>query len=563
MRRHLGRESGTGRRQEAASLKRRQRTLLVALVVADLVLAAAVSARFFLRVDLSRNRMFTLSAASRGIVAGLPEPLTVTYYVSDKLRSRYPFPAQVEDLLNEYAVVSRGKLTARSVDPARSKTPVRPEQLGIVAQQMQVVEREETSVATVYSGIVIQYLDRTEALPFVTDLATLEYDLSAKIRSVVSNTRRTVGLLLGDTAKDYEKDYRYLLQELSGLFELQPVEKGREVPPDIPVLVVLGSRDMDDGRHARRGQLRDAGGRALLAVDSVDVNLAGGLIANVNQKKGMADALARWGVKVEDQLVLDTVNQRLSFRMQSNQYMIVNYPHWITVLAKDVSRENPITSRFAGLDLYWPCVLEIAPPAGVTAEPIVRSSPEAWSMPVPFETNPALAQVLAQQAGERRQFPLAVALAGEFPSAFAGRELPPGAAGAVSSRPGEAAPADPRPAKSASTRLLVVADADFASDMIQYTQAQYNMVFLSNCVEWLSMEDDLLAIKTRAQLDTRLSRITDKVRRAAAMRASQVINVAVVPLLVVAAGVVRLLLRRRKKAKGASGVDRQSSRDDT
>ena len=113
-------------RQEAASVKRRQRTLLVALMVADLVLAAAVSARFFFRVDLSRNRMYTLSAASKGIVAGLPEPLTLTYYVSDKLRSRYPFPAQVEDLLNEYAVVSRGKLTARSVDPAGQRPPCNP-----------------------------------------------------------------------------------------------------------------------------------------------------------------------------------------------------------------------------------------------------------------------------------------------------------------------------------------------------------------------------------------------------------------------------------------------------
>jgi ABC-type uncharacterized transport system involved in gliding motility auxiliary subunit len=109
----------------------------------------------------------------------------------------------------------------------------------------------------------------------------------------------------------------------------------------------------------------------------------------------------------------------------------------------------------------------------------------------------------------------------------------------------------------------VVADADFAADAIQYTQAEYNLVFLSNCVEWLSMEDDLLAIKTRAQADTRLSRISEPGRRAAAMRASQVINVVVVPLLVIAAGVARLLLRRRNKARGASGEPRQSSRDGT
>lgn len=541
--------------RDAASVKRRQRAIIVALVVADLVLAAAVTTRFFFRVDLSRNRAYTLSAATRGIVAGLQEPLAVTYYVSDKLRGRYPFPGQVEDLLNEYAVAARGKLTVKSLDPAKAKTPVRPEQLGIVAQQMQVVEREETSVATVYSGIVLQYLDRTESLPFVSDLATLEYDLSSRIRAVVTDSRRTVGLLLGNVSKGWEQDYRYLLQELSARFDLRPVEKGSEVPADVPVLLVIGSRDLDEYAVREIDRFVMRGGRAMLAVDSVDVNLAQGLVANVNQEKAMARALARWGVTLEDQLVLDTVNQRLSFRMQSNQYMIVNYPHWVTVLAREVSRTNPITSRFAGLDLYWPSVLAVSPPPGVTAEPIVRSSPEAWAMKVPFETNPALSQVLAQQATERRQFPLVVALAGEFPSALGGRELP--------TRPGETPSTAPVPAKSPSTRLLVVADADFASDAIQYTQAEYNLVFLSNCVEWLSMEDDLLAIKTRAQADTRLSRISEPGRRAAAMRASQVVNVAVVPLLVIAAGVARLLLRRRNKARGASGEPRQSSRDGT
>jgi ABC-2 type transport system permease protein len=541
--------------RDAASVKRRQRAILVALVAADLVLAAAVSARFFFRVDLSRNRMYTLSAASKSIVAGLQEPLSITYYVSDKLRGRYPFPAQVEDLLNEYAAVSRGKVAVHSLDPARAGTPVRPEQLGIVAQQMQVVEREETTVATVYSGIVVQYLDRSEALPFVTDLATLEYDLSSKVRAVVANSRRTVGILLGDTSRSFEQNFRYLLQEMSAGFDLRPVDKGAEVPPEVPVLLVIGSKDMDEYDVLAVDRFLMRGGRALLAVDSVEVNLAQGLAANVNQKKAMAEALARWGVTVRDELVLDTANQRLSFRMQSNQYMIVNYPHWVTVLGQDVSRQNPITSRFAGLDLYWPCVLEISPPAGVTADAIVRSTANAWSMKAPFETNPALAQLLAQQAGERRQFPLVVALSGEFPSAFAGRALPV--------RPGEPVPPAPRAAKSPSTRLLVVADADFASDTIQYTQAEYNLAFVSNCAEWLSMEDDLLAIKTRAQSDTRLSRIADPARRAAAMRASQVVNVAVVPLFVVAAGVARLLLRRRRKARGAVESARQSTRNGT
>jgi gliding-associated putative ABC transporter substrate-binding component GldG len=525
--------------KETASVTRRQRLIVAVLLAADIVLAAAVGARFFFRLDLSRNRMYTLSATSKAIVSGLPEQVSLTYYVSEKLRGRYPFPGQIEDLLNEYAGWSRGKVAVASVDPAKSKRPIAPEQLGIAAEQMQVVEREETSVATVYSGIVIQYLDRTDALPFVTDLTTLEYDLSSKIRALVSGSQRTIGILLGNAQTSLQQNYRYLQQELGSQFELREVQKGKEVPADLALLFVIGSRDLDPFDALWIDQFVMRGGRALIAVDSVDVNLAAGLTAAVSPGTAVAEALAGWGVRVTDALVLDTLNQRISFRMQQGQYMVVNYPHWITVSDRDVARDNPITARFAGLDLYWPCRLEVARVPGIEASEIVKTTPNAWTMEGSFETNPALSQILAQQAAERAQFPLVVALSGEFASSFADRPVP--------ARPGESPPKGPLPRKSPPTRLLVVADADFASDMIQYTQAQYNLAFLSNCAEWLSQEDDLLAIKTRAQADPRLSRILDPVRRAAAMRASQAINVVVVPLLVVAAGVARLLLRRRKK----------------
>jgi ABC-type uncharacterized transport system involved in gliding motility auxiliary subunit len=525
--------------RDEAARTRSQRLALAVLLAADIILAAAVGARFFLRLDLSRNSMYTLSAASKAIVAGLPEQVSLTYYVSDKLRSRYPFPAQVEDLLNEYAGMSRGKVAVASMDPVKSKRPIAPEQLGIVAQQMQVVEREETTVATVYSGIVIQYLDRSEALPFVTDLSTLEYDLSSKIRALVSGSERTVGILIGDAQKSLQQNFRYLQQELSLQFQLREVQKGKEVPADISVLFVIGSRDLDAFDMLPVDQFVMRGGKALFAVDSVDVNLPAGLAATVSPGKSLAAALAGWGVRVKDSLVLDALNQRISFRTQQGQYMVVNYPHWVTVSDRDVARNNPITARFAGLDLYWPCALELASVPGVEGEAIVKSTPNAWTMEGRFETNPALSQILAQQAPQRAQYPLVVGLSGEFSSSFADRPLP--------TRAGESPPKGPLARRSPPTRLLVVADADFASDMIQYTQAEYNMVFLSNCAEWLSQEDDLLAIKTRAQVDTRLSRIQDPAQRAAAMRASQAVNVVVVPLLVVAAGVARLLLRRRKK----------------
>jgi ABC-type uncharacterized transport system involved in gliding motility auxiliary subunit len=221
----------------------------------------------------------------------------------------------------------------------------------------------------------------------------------------------------------------------------------------------------------------------------------------------------------------------------------VSYPHWVTILPRSVARDSPITSRFAGLDLYWPSPLEIVSRPGVSAQVLVSSSPDAWTMRDPLEVNPALSQTPAvQEAGPRHQYPLAVSLSGSFTSFFAGRSVP--------TRPGE----KPRTAaviqRSPETRMIVVGDAPFASDMIRYTNASYNLDFLSNCASWLGSEDDLLTIKTRSQVDLRLNRITDPSARARAMLASQIVSVVLIPLLVVAFGVLRFLGRRAKAGRG-------------
>lgn len=526
--------------RDPVEARRFQRRVITCLVILDVLLAFLVSARFFFRVDLSRNHVYTLSQTSKDIVAGLPEQLTITYYVSDTLRSRSLFPAQIADLLDEYATWSRGRVSVASVDPLKAKLSATVESLGVSAKQMQVVDRDQVNLATVYSGIVLSYLDRTATLPFVSDLTTLEYDLSSQIRALVANRSRTIGLLLGDSRASLAQNYRYLQQELAYQFKVQEVQRGAEIPADINVLFVLGTHDMDDFSAFRVDQFIMRGGRVLFAVDPVDVDLAAGLKASVNKNSAIEDILGYYGVRVRSELVLDALNQKISFNVQQGRYMIVNYPQWVAVSVKNVEQTHPITARFSGLDLYWPSPLETIERQGVQAQVLVRTSPNAWIMKDSFETNPLIVQSMqGSPNGERSQFALALALTGAFRSAYEGRPTP--------TRPGETQAKALPALSSAATRIIVVGNADFASDMIQYTQASYNMTFLSNCAEWLSQEDDLLAIKTRAQADTRLDAITDPAQKAAAMRRSIAVNVAIVPLCVVAIGMIRLLRRRRRK----------------
>ncbi len=516
-----------------------QRRVIALLVVLDMLLAFLVSARFFFRADLSRNGIYTLSAATRSMAAGLPEPLSITYYVSDTLRSRSLFPSQIQDLLDEYATWSRGRISVRAVDPLKSGQPGNVESLGVQARQMQVVERDQVNVATVYSGIVLRYLDRVAALPFVSDLSTLEYDLSSQIRALVSARTRTIGVLLGDARRSLGQDYRYLQQELGFQFKVQEVERGNAIPAEVGVLFVIGTHDMDDAATFAVDQFIMRGGKVLFAVDPVDVDLAAGLAARVNKNTAVEDSLGVYGARVTPEIVLDTLDQRISFSIQQGRYMIVPYPAWIAVAARNADATHPITARFGGLDLYWAAPVTPIERQGVTAEVLARTSPNAWTMKEPFETNPMIMQTMkGPTEGSPSQIDVALALTGTFRSGYAGRPVP--------ARPGDTA-SPPAATQSPPTRIIVVGDAAFASDIAQYTQASYNMTFLSNCAEWLSQEDDLLAIKTRAQTDTRLDRLPDPAAKAAAMQTSIALNVAIVPLLVILAGVIRLLRRRGRK----------------
>ena len=97
-------------------------------------------------------------------------------------------------------------------------------------------------------------------------------------------------------------------------------------------------------------------------------------------------------------------------------------------------------------------------------------------------------------------------------------------------------------------RLVVVGDADFASNLMDFTEAAYNVGFLTNAAEWLSNSEDLLSIKTRLSRDVRLNRIQEPARRLAAVLTTEIVNVALIPLAIVGFGVARLLLRRKKSA---------------
>ena len=519
---------------------------ILALASLAFVLAAIASTMFFERIDLTQSRAFTLSKASRGLHAEIPETVRITYFVSRSLADRHPGPAAIEDLLREMEAANKGTIRVRIVDP--TKDPSEAEGFGLVAQQMQVVERSEQRVALVYTGIVVEYLDRHETIPAILSQETLEYELVKAIRAAVGAKRQVLGLLTGDSDKTVANDYQSLSAAFSSAgYEIRETARGAVVEDDIDVLFVLGNAAMDRYDASCVDSYLMRGGKAFFAVKGVDVDPEYGLAAKAVPEGGLLSVLASYGFEVSRRLVLDQSNLTVPFQTQGPaggyQIQYVRYPHWVAIDARFTDADSPLTARFAGLDLFWPSPMTLRPAPGATYRELARTSPQAWLQTGNFAAGPQDQQLYALERDTTSgQYLVAASATGSFPSAFAAGDPPV--------RDG-AAPAPLPPASSSpQTRIVVISSADAMTDLMKMSDSMFNASFALSAADWLSSSDDLIAIRTRAAADTRLNKVKDDGLRSFLVGLTYAMTLGFLPLCVI--GFAWLRQSRRNRAERAS-----------
>jgi ABC-type uncharacterized transport system involved in gliding motility auxiliary subunit len=460
----------------------------------------------------------------------------------------------VEDLLGEFVSWSRGKIRLMVRDPAGAGIEEEMASLGMESRQIEIVERDEATIATVYSGISIEYLDRMELLPAVFSTDTLEYDVSSRIRSLTRGIERQIGVLVGDAYRDWSSQYRLLNQTLvRAAYRVRLLSPGEEIPDSLPVLLVLGgAEDLDQWSLYRIDRYIRGGGRVLFALEGVFVDSEGSFQARLMPDQGLIAMVSYYGATVKQELTLDQAALTLEYQTQNRNGALeirrVPYPHWIGVLGEDVNPRHPLGARpggrFGGLDLFWPGHLELNPPSGVDAEILFTTSAEGWVQRDSFVTSPELPYPAEGDAsGTRGKKILAAALEGIFPGWFEGVPKP--------RREGSAEELPDMPPAASPSRILVIADTDLATDLVWYTQSERNLDFILRAADWLGDDDQLRGIRNRSGRTGRLDRISDPAKRAGMMDFARFINLLVVPLGIAASGI--LLRWKRRKAGERSG----------
>src|ERR1700690_34295 len=89
------------------------------IVLAILIALNIISIRLFARFDMTRNSQFTLSEASKSLVRGLDDKVTVRAYFTEDLPAPYNNSRRaLLDELNDYRAYARGNFQFEFIDPS-------------------------------------------------------------------------------------------------------------------------------------------------------------------------------------------------------------------------------------------------------------------------------------------------------------------------------------------------------------------------------------------------------------------------------------------------------------
>ncbi len=514
-----------------------------------LVCVNLFSTTVFGRIDLTADRMYTLSEASKDMMRSLDDQLLVTAYFSEDLPA--PFNNHVSylrDQLEDYRTYSGGKFQFEFKDPGKEEEGKEQEAdrslqaelqaAGIPKVDVQKFEKDQMVRVRVYMGVKLDYQDKSEVLPVLRDISNLEYELSSRMARLLRERTPVIGFLAGHGEPGLQAGLTEAKAVLEKNYELSEVDLSKEgtTLDEIDVLVVAGpATEVPPWQRFTIDQFLMGGGKAAFLIDRFSIELSSFMGRPLDT--GLAEMLTQYGVTVRPDLVLDAFNQRINLTQQQGGMRftsIVSYPPLVRV--RDLDPESPVTKNMSDLTIPFISGLEVEAPEGVKASVIARSSPNSWL----FEPEDSfLVDPQALPRAEQDDFvgpqDLVAMLEGSFSSYFADKEIPPREEGG---EPVASALVD----KSPETRMAVIGSSRLIQDGMRNRLAH---VFFANIMDWMVQDERLIAMRARSIANRPLEELGEKSKNAIKYG-----NMFGLPLAFILFGVVRMRVRTARKRRG-------------
>jgi len=451
-------------------IKRSTLQVRLLLFFGILILVNIVSSRFFVRLDFTGDKRYSLSNATKDILKTLDGPVTISAYFSKQLppniqETRNDF----KDLLVEYVNVSHGKIVYEFINPSENdESEKKAQQAGVSPVMVNVRERDQVKQQRAYLGAVITYNDRKEVIPFIQPGAAMEYAISSSIKKLLVADKPRIAMIEGHG----EQPISAMQQEmglLSVLYSVDPlkISDTADIAPLYKTIAIVSPKDsFPAAQLAMLDRFLARGGGLYIAMNRVEGDFSTQTGHAVNT--GLEQWLKEKGVDVQDKFVIDANCGQVNVQQQQGMFSFstpVRFPYLPLV---NSFADHPITKGLEGIMFPFVSPVQAAfRDTSVKVTVLARSSQKSGLL------GPNLTFEISKQwtANDfpHASLPLAIAASGKI---FG--DVP--------------------------SRMVVIGDGDFAinGERQQGKQLQPdNVSLMVNAIDWLSDNTGLNELRTK------------------------------------------------------------------
>ncbi len=493
-----------------------------------------------MRVDLTHNKLYTLSPGTQQILGGLKEPVNLYFYFSREAASKQaplilPYAARVRELVEEIAARADGKIHLQVVDPQPfSDDEDRAAELGL-----QSIEPGGSGDALYFGLAGTNSTDGRSSIPsFQADREEfLEYDVAKLIQELATPKKAVVGLLSGigisgqfNPQTGQMGEAWPIYTQLQQLFTIKPLTNDMDhIDKDVDVLMLVHPKALPPKALYAIDQFVLRGGRVLLFLDpNAGADLSGQDPSNplaaamANHSSDLQPLLTAWGVDYDPGSVIGDLERGLEVRT-SAQSPPTRHIGILGLHHADMDPKDVVTASLDTINLAT--VGSVAPHAGAKTQfqPLLFSSASAGPIPAQrfsMLSDPATLRDGFKATGKR--YAIAARVTGDVESAYP-----------------QGAPADPKPAaagppaaptshltkSSTPANIVIVADTDLLMDYLWVQTRELfgqrvaqafasNGDFVANILDNLSGSSALISVRGRATFSRPFEKI-DALRRVA------------------------------------------------
>lgn len=512
------------------------------------------------RIDLTEDKLFSLSDGTRNIVGSLDQPVDLLFFYSVSATEDVPqirsYGNRVQELLGEIVIASNGNLRLEVIDPEPfSEDEDLATQYGIRA--VPVTQGGEGIyfglVAAQQNDQVPDSLRTTEIIPLIRpdQEEFLEYEVMKLISQVNNPERIIVGLLTeldidgGFDPMSGQSTQPWMVMDLiRELYEVRRIDLSAEsIDESIDMLMIVHPEGLPEQMLYAVDQHMMRGGEAIVFLDPnadsmVSRSQEGNLIP-AGMSSNLPGLLEAWGISFDNTKVLTDNQLALRVMMGQGQRPV---PHlgMLGVQGDFLTQGDIITNRLETVNFSSPGAISHLNGSTTIFEPLVFSSTDAMLMDRSFVesvTDPSL--LFDEFESEDRSFVIGARLTGVVQSAFPNGkpdtiEEPNGSS---ESDLGEEALSETGDSEEAEASvehiagsvspvtIVAFADTDFLSDRLWVQVSQFfgqripqpfanNGDIVINAMDNLSGGADLSSMRSRGRYSRPFSRVLDLQRQA-------------------------------------------------